>query len=74
MPASDTKFDPAKMSLLRRDRGLTQRALAIAAGVSQSLVAELERGKHPPSESSLTKIAAALSVDSGSFFDQTLPN
>ncbi len=39
-------FDPAKMAYHRRERGLTQRALAISAGVSQALVAELERGKH----------------------------
>lgn len=55
-------FDPARVAELRKSKGLTQRALAKAAGISQALVAELERGKHPPSAASLAKLAAGLSV------------
>jgi transcriptional regulator with XRE-family HTH domain len=56
------EFDPSRLAALRKAKGLSQRALAQAAGISQALVAELERGKHPPSTSSLEKIANALSV------------
>jgi len=61
-------FDPDKMTHHRRSRGLSQRALATAAGVSQAMVAELERGKHPPSEASLSKIARALGVEPATLF------
>jgi len=60
-------FDPARLADLRKSKGLSQRALAQAAGVSQALIAELERGKHPPSKASLEKIAAAMNVSTGAF-------
>lgn len=56
-------FSPLRLAELRRKRGMTQRALANAAGVSQALIAELERGKHPPSKVSFEKIIAALGKD-----------
>jgi transcriptional regulator with XRE-family HTH domain len=55
-------FNPSRLAEIRKSKGLTQRALAQAAGISQALVAELERGKHPPSSSSLSKLAVALQV------------
>lgn len=60
-------FNPARLSELRKSKGLTQRALAKVAGISQALVAELERGKHPPSRASLDKIAAAMNVSVDAF-------
>ncbi len=60
-------FDPVRLVQIRKSRGLTQRALAQAAGISQALVAELERGKHPPSSASLSKLASALSVPETEF-------
>ena len=62
-----SSFDPTRLTEVRKSAGLTQRALAKAAGLSQALVAELERGKHPPSAASLTKLAAALSVPETTF-------
>jgi putative transcriptional regulator len=62
-----SNFDPARLTELRKSQGLTQRALAQKAGVSQALVAELERGKHPPSKATLEKISAALVVESSYF-------
>lgn len=62
-----TSFDPQRLAEQRRARKLTQRALAVKAGVSQALVAELERGKHPPSMGSLAKIAGALGVSESAF-------
>ena len=55
-------FTPSRLAELRKSKGLSQRALAQAAGLSQALIAELERGKHPPSRSSMEKISVALGV------------
>lgn len=55
-------FDPARLADFRKRAGLSQRALARKAGVAQSVIAGLERGKYPPSETSLGKLANALGV------------
>ncbi len=44
----------------RRDKGMSLRALAAEAGVSPSLVSEVERGVVQPSIASLQKLSAAL--------------
>jgi len=67
MSDSDRSFSPERLVKSRIEARLTQRALATAAGLSQSLVAELERGKHPPSRASLDKLAGALGVDPSEF-------
>lgn len=64
--SDDRAFSPERLEELRRAAGKSQRALAADAGVSQALIAEFERGKHPPSTDSLSKICAALSVDNES--------
>lgn len=46
----------------RQRRGMSIRKLADAAGLSPSLVSQIERGKSEPSISSLRKLAEALSV------------
>ena len=61
-------FDPKRLTERRKAQKLSQRGLAVKAGVSQALVAELERGKHPPSKGSLTKIADALGMAETDFF------
>jgi transcriptional regulator with XRE-family HTH domain len=58
-------LDGAKLKRLRVVKGLTQRALATAAGVSPSTVNLLEQRKknerfHPPT---LVKLAEALDVE-----------
>jgi len=60
-------FVPERLAETRKERGLTQRALARKAGLSQALIAELERGKHPPSINALAKISAALGVSHTDF-------
>ena len=60
-------FEPATLLKHRKATGISQRALAIRAGVSQALIAEIERGKHPPSAASLAKIAAALGLAPSDF-------
>jgi transcriptional regulator with XRE-family HTH domain len=61
-------FDPKRLAECRSMRQLSQRALAIKAGVSQALIAELERGKHPPSPTSAGRIAAALDIPVAELF------
>ena len=63
-----SSFDPSRLVEVRKTKGMTQRGLAREAGISQALVAELERGKHPPSPSSLSKLARALSVSETDLF------
>jgi transcriptional regulator with XRE-family HTH domain len=48
---------------LREDAGVSQRALARAAGVDQSLVSRLEAGLIRPSLDTCSSLAAALGVD-----------
>ena len=64
----ESAFDPKRLAERRKAQNLSQRGLAVKAGVSQALVAELERGKHPPSKISLLKLAGALGVSESEFF------
>ena len=45
---------------LRRERGMTQVALAQASGVPQSEISRLERGVGNPTEQTMTRVAHAL--------------
>jgi XRE family transcriptional regulator, fatty acid utilization regulator len=47
---------------LRRQRGLTQQALAVKAGVSLGYLSRLEVDMHDPRLSTLRKLAKALGV------------
>ncbi|NJA60984.1 cupin domain-containing protein [Streptomyces sp. NEAU-H3] len=58
-----------RLSALRARAGLTISALAAAAGVSQGLVSQIERGAGNPSYTTLIKLADALRVPVGAFFD-----
>lgn len=49
----------------RRERRMTQQALAAATGLPQSHISRLEGGKHSPSRKTLERIADALGVDVG---------
>ena len=51
------------MKIWREYRGLTQEALAQAAGVTKSYVSQMEAGKRPGSVSVLKRLAAVLAVD-----------
>lgn len=52
-----------EVRLLRRQLGLTQQALARMAGVSQSLIAKIERGLVQPSYSNVKRLVEALEVE-----------
>jgi transcriptional regulator with XRE-family HTH domain len=49
--------------LMRRDKGLSQEALAHAADVHQTYVSDLERGKRNPSILVLDRLAKAIDAD-----------
>jgi transcriptional regulator with XRE-family HTH domain len=50
---------------LRRERGLTQAALAEKAGIAQPRIAEIEAGDANPRLRTLTRLAVALEVTVG---------
>lgn len=52
---------------LRVERGLSQEALAVDAGVDRGYVSGIERGTFNPTLEILDRLAAALSVDVGEF-------
>ena len=54
---------PERLHYLRQERrGLTQAELAKMSGVSQSTIAQIEKGRKDPSITTLRKIADALDV------------
>ena len=53
---------------LRLEAGLTLQSLASAAGVSQSLISQIERGLARPSITTLRRIAASLNVPIAALF------
>lgn len=58
-----------KVRTLREGRGLSLKALAQAAGVSESFVSQVERGVANPSVASLRRLSAALGASVGSLFE-----
>jgi transcriptional regulator with XRE-family HTH domain len=54
---------------LRKQRGLTQGALAKAAGISQIYVAKIEAGDKIPSIPTLVKLAKVLKVTVGELLE-----
>ena len=57
-----------RLHRLRKERGLSLRALAARSGFSPSLLSQVENGLASPSLSSLAKIAVALDVALGDLF------
>lgn len=53
------------VKILRRFRGLTQKQLAEAAGLSRPYLTEIETGKKPGSLAALRALAAALEINAG---------
>ena len=53
---------------LREDQGLSLRTLAARTGFSASFLSQVENGQASPSISSMERIAAALGVTLGQFF------
>jgi transcriptional regulator with XRE-family HTH domain len=63
----------ARIRGLRGERGIRQRGLAETAGLTPSLVSQIESGKLTPSLHTLGRLAGALGVPIGAFFEQA-PN
>ncbi|MDR2491002.1 MAG: helix-turn-helix transcriptional regulator [Spirochaetaceae bacterium] len=60
---------------LRMEKGVSQLELSHKSGLSQSFLANLEKGKKLPSVLTLIKIADALSLNTCDFFPKTIhPN
>ena len=58
-----------------RDRtGLSVRGLASKSGFSPSFISQVELGQASPSIASLEKIASALDVTLGEFFEKGIPD
>ncbi len=58
-----------RLHILREQRGLSQRALASASGLSPNALSQIERGNVSPSVSTLNRLAAALGVPITAFFE-----
>ncbi len=52
-----------KIRNLRKERKLTQRQLAKKAGISNTFLSDIERGRSNPSLKTLHRIAAVLEVE-----------
>lgn len=65
----DSGFDiGSRLNALRRSRGLSQRALAHRAGVSNAIVSLIEQNKTNPSVGLLKKILAGIPLSLADFF------
>jgi transcriptional regulator with XRE-family HTH domain len=53
---------------LRKERGLTQEALAHAADIDTRYVGGIERGEENPTVAVLARIASVLGTEPGAFF------
>jgi transcriptional regulator with XRE-family HTH domain len=60
----------ARIKALRTDRGIRQKELAQKAGLTPSLVSQIESDKLTPSLHTLGRLAGALGVPLGAFFEQ----
>lgn len=70
---SELEFSSRKLRELRAVAGLSQRALATAAGVSHQLIAGLEQKGGNPTVESLSKIATVLNVDAAELMAKPEP-
>ena len=59
----------ARIKALRGERGLQQRQLAEKAGLTPSMVSQIESGRLTPSLHTLGRVAAALGVPIATLFD-----
>ena len=57
-----------RMRAIRLSKGISQMELSLRSNLSQSFIANLEKGKKQPSVLTLIKIADALGVNTQDFF------
>jgi Zn-dependent peptidase ImmA (M78 family)/transcriptional regulator with XRE-family HTH domain len=63
-------FNPRRLSLARKRRRLTARALAEKAGLAVDTISRLENGSNPPDDATVAKLARALNFPTPFFFDE----
>jgi transcriptional regulator with XRE-family HTH domain len=61
----------ARLKLARQTRGLTLKALSLAADCSESLLSKIENGKASPSLPMLHRLVSALGTNIGWMFEET---
>jgi transcriptional regulator with XRE-family HTH domain len=59
-----------KIRRLRRERELSQEALAASAGMHPKHLSEIERGNKDPRATTVARLAEALGVTVGELYDQ----
>src|SRR5215475_13066813 len=63
-----------RLRAIRLLRRLTLREVADAAGVSESFVSQLERGRSSASVATLQRLVGALGIEISDLFDETPPS
>lgn len=58
-----------KLKELRKQKGLSQYALAEKSGISQNYISELENEKHEATEEIIIKLCIGLAVDPNTLLD-----
>jgi Zn-dependent peptidase ImmA (M78 family)/DNA-binding XRE family transcriptional regulator len=66
------RFNPARVDLARRRRGLTKKELADALGVSPRMLNQYERGDSVPSEPTMDRLVGALRFPRAFFAGETI--
>ena len=61
-----------KIKIIRLKNGVSQMELSLRSNLSQSFIANLEKGKKQPSVLTLIRIADALKVNPQDFFPETI--
>jgi len=61
-----------RMRMIRIKNGVSQMELSLRSNLSQSFIANLEKGKKQPSVLTLIRIAEALKVNPQEFFPETI--
>ena len=64
------QFIIAKIKSIRIKKGVSQMELSLRSNLSQSFIANIEKGKKQPSVLTLMKIADALEVNPQDFFPE----
>jgi transcriptional regulator with XRE-family HTH domain len=62
MKMTTTEQLAEQLKTLRLRRGLSQRTLAIKAGMQQSVICRIEQGRHNPTLRTVDKLAETLEV------------
>src|SRR5512139_1118623 len=68
LPSAQSVDVGQRLQTLREARGMSQRRLAAASGLSPNALSQIERGNVSPSVSTLNRLAAALGVPITAFF------